>query len=74
VNILDQIAFDQITDERDKAQRENKQLKERIKRLEEAGDAIETRLHLWKGSSQEFIYDGDAEAVNSWRKAKEAKP
>ncbi len=49
-------------------------LTDRIRRLEEAGDAIETRLHLWKGSSQEFIYDGDAEAVNSWRKAKEAKP
>ena len=34
MSILDQIAFDQIADERDKAQQENKRLKDRIKRLE----------------------------------------
>ena len=36
MSIIDQIAFDQIADERDKAQQENKLLKQRIKRLEEA--------------------------------------
>ena len=35
MSIIDQIAFDQIADERDKAQQENKLLKQRIKRLEE---------------------------------------
>ena len=40
VSILDQIAFDQIADERDKAQQENKLLKQRIKRLEESLTSI----------------------------------
>ncbi len=34
MSIIDQIAFDQIADERDKAQQENKLLNQRIKRLE----------------------------------------
>ena len=57
MNIIDQIA-----DERDKAQQENKQLKDRIKRLEEAGDAL----------ANTQTYDL-LETVN-WRKSKEAKP
>ena len=40
MSILDQIAFDQIADERDKAQQENKLLKQRIKRLEESLTSI----------------------------------
>ena len=35
MSILDQIAFDQITDERDKAQQEIKPLKQHIKQLKE---------------------------------------
>jgi len=35
VSILDQIAFDQIADERDKAQQEIKPLKQHIKQLKE---------------------------------------
>jgi hypothetical protein len=47
---------------------------ERIKRLEEAGDKMETRLHLRKNISDQFVYKGDAESVENWHKAKEAKP
>ena len=56
MNIIDQIA-----DERDKAQQEVKLLKQRIKRLEEAGDkAIENSYY--------------PDRVKVWNKAKEAKP
>ncbi len=61
MSIIDQIAFDQIADERDKAQQENKLLKDRIKRLEEAGD--------WMAESLGHGLD-----VESWKLAKEAKP
>jgi hypothetical protein len=46
---------------------------ERIKRLEAAGDAMETRLHLRKNISDQFVYKGDAESVENWNKAKEDK-
>ena len=46
--------------ERDRLRRENKQLKQRIKRLEEAGDKMERYC--------------DAISADNWRKAKEAKP
>ena len=60
MSIIDQIAFDQIADERDKAQQENKLLKQRIKRLEEAGDALLNAHHPL--------------TEENWRKAKETKP
>ncbi len=47
--------------------------RERIKRLEEAGDAMEKRLHLRKNISDQFVYKGDAESVENWNKAKEDK-
>ena len=61
MSIIDQIAFDQIADERDKAQQENKLLKERIKRLEEIAEELveESDIYNRRGI---------------WRKAKEAKP
>lgn len=52
MNIIDQIA-----DERDKAQQENKQLKDRIKRLEEAYAAkdkqISNLLHICRDNDIE---------------------
>ncbi len=65
MSIIDQIAFDQIADERDKAQQENKLLKDRIKRLEEAGDKM-----FWTLDAEETGSVGK----EMWRKAKEAKP
>jgi cell division septum initiation protein DivIVA len=72
VSIIDQIAFDQIADERDKAQQENKLLKQRIKRLEEA---VETSIR-----AMEF-YGPTSNIANSCKllklemiKAKEAEP
>jgi hypothetical protein len=53
--------------------KENYELKERVKRLEEAGDAMEKRLHLRKNISDQFVYKGDAESVENWNKAKEDK-
>ena len=41
MSIIDQIAFDQIADERDKAQQENKLLKQRIKRLYDTVESTE---------------------------------
>jgi hypothetical protein len=52
----------------------NLRLQDRIKRLEEAGDKMETRLHLRKNISDQFVYKGDAESVENWNQAKEAKP
>ena len=52
--------IDQIADDRDKAQQENKLLKQRIKRLEEVGDKME-------------IYC-DTILARDWKEAKEAKP
>jgi hypothetical protein len=67
VSIIDQIAFDQIADERDKAQQENKLLKQRIRRL---GDCIETAWGIianvsggdWTRQKPEW-----QEAVFRWR-------
>jgi hypothetical protein len=67
VSIIDQIAFDQIADERDKAQQENKLLKDRIKRLEEAGDKMEAWL-------RDERLDAVQHTVSKWNKAKEYKP
>ena len=66
MSIIDQIAFDQIADERDKAQQENKLLKQRINRLEEAGNEMcsEFKAFCPLGSKTR----------DKWRKAKEAKP
>ena len=82
MNIIDQIA-----DERDKAQQENKQLKNRIKRLEEENNeprAEEARLLNTSGELERrikrLIDAGDAmfpwsERVGQefWTKAKEDK-
>ena len=70
MSIIDQIAFDQIADERDKAQQENKLLKQRIKRLEEAIESVEYIINDdWKAAIRLL-----RKAVcNSW-KAKEDKP
>ena len=67
MSIIDQIAFDQIADERDKAQQENKLLKDRIKRLEEAGDKMEAWL-------RDERLDAVQHTVSKWNKAKEYKP
>jgi hypothetical protein len=45
-------------------QDENNALKDRIKRLEEAGDALKASGY----------FGGFGDAVNKWNKAKEAKP
>jgi hypothetical protein len=71
VSIIDQIAFDQIADERDKAQQENKLLKQRIKRLEEAGNAL---LWYFCPKNTGDISFLQSEAIKQWNKAKEAKP
>jgi cell shape-determining protein MreC len=68
VSIIDQIAFDQIADERDKAQQENKLLKQRIKRLEEWIESLEVlEQHSgilpereWFGSEIGYLRKGEA--------------
>lgn len=50
--------------ERDRLRRENKELKQRIKRLEEAGDALKAAGY----------FGGFGDAVNKWVKIREAKP
>jgi hypothetical protein len=50
---------------------ENLRLKERIKLLEEAGDLLTRMVCRQDGYG---IYQDEEDAVNSWHKAKEAKP
>jgi len=50
---------------------ENLRLQDRIKRLEEAGDVLTRMVCRQDGYG---IYQDEEDAVNSWRKAKEAKP
>jgi len=60
--------IDQIADERDKAQQENKLLKQRIKRLEEVGD----KMAAWLLDPRNL--GGGSSMASQWYKAKEAKP
>ena len=71
MSIIDQIAFDQIADERDKAQQENKLLKERIKRLEEALESIQKYWNL--DSNEGAMNDACWHAINTASEALEAK-
>ena len=93
MSILDQIAFDQIADERDKAQQEIKPLKQHIKQLKEelmdaknkhAALVADVALYEDRGERIKRLEEaGDAmineeynkpRHVEQWRKAKEAKP
>jgi len=75
VSIIDQIAFDQIADERDKAQQENKLLKERIKRLEEALGCVVVSCNYLHHRKKHQHRSGEPCPVEELiRKAKEAKP
>jgi cell division septum initiation protein DivIVA len=72
VSIIDQIAFDQIADERDKAQQENKLLKQRIKRLEEVGDKLYSAIYC--GCLMDGPCKACSDAADMWDEIKEAKP
>lgn len=61
MNLPQASIIDKIADHRDELLKKNKQLNQRIKRLEEAGDAMEK-------------YCSDYYSCNKWYKAKEAKP
>jgi cell division septum initiation protein DivIVA len=74
VSILDQIAFDQIADERDKANQENKQLKERIKRLEEALDCLTLVVGLTPIAGNKDALQEAVDLARAALRAKEAKP
>jgi cell division septum initiation protein DivIVA len=68
VNLPQASIIDQIADHRDELLNENRHLKQRIKRLEEAGDAMAT----WLSNPRNL---GDDPFMSSqWRTAKEAKP
>jgi hypothetical protein len=74
VSIIDQIAFDQIADERDKAQQENKLLKQRIKRLEEALGLVRPHCSFVHHSKKhQHAYNEPCPVVALIEKAKEAK-
>ena len=72
MSILDQIAFDQIADERDKAQQENKLLKQRIKRLEESLTSI---AEYWnRDNNEQAMEDACWRTINTATEALEDKP
>ena len=74
MSIIDQIAFDQIADERDKAQQENKLLKQRIKRLEEALGLVRPHCSFVHHSKKhQHAYNEPCPVVALIEKAKEAK-
>jgi cell division septum initiation protein DivIVA len=88
VSIIDQIAFDQIADERDKAQQENKLLKDRIKRLEEelnelrsdearllnSNGELERRIKLILEAGDKMFPWSERVGQEFWTEAKEAMP
>jgi hypothetical protein len=57
-----------------KTWKELEEAKERIVRLESAGDAMVVRLQLWKISNGEFLCEHDAVAIKDWTEAKEDRP
>lgn len=59
-----------IEHQRDQLAADNAALRERVKRLEEAGDRLATQLH--SVSETEWISVGGA--LDAWTQAKEAKP
>lgn len=71
MSIFDQIAFDQIADERDKAQQENKLLKQHIKRLEEALESI--REYWNRDNNNRALVDACWYAIDKASEALEAK-
>ena len=62
MNLPQSRIIDQIADHRDELLNENRQLKQRIKRLEEVGDEVVIN------------YVNSLSAFEMWRKAKEANP
>jgi len=68
VNIPQASIIDQIADHRDELLNENRQLKKRIKRLEDVGNSMAAWL-----SNPRNLGD-DPFMASQWRKAKEAKP
>jgi chromosome segregation ATPase len=61
VSILDQIAFDQIADERDKAQQEIKPLKQHIKQLKE--ELIDAKNQYAALVADVVLYEDRAERI-----------
>ena len=68
MNIPQASIIDQIADHRDELLNENRQLKKRIKRLEDVGNSMAAWL-----SNPRNLGD-DPFMASQWRKAKEAKP
>jgi hypothetical protein len=75
VNLPQASIIDQIADHRDELLNENRHLKQRIKRLEEAGDAVMKSLSCGcpHGPSV-FHCQTCTNSWEAWTKAKEAKP
>jgi hypothetical protein len=70
VNLPKSSIIDEIADHRDELLNENRQLKQRIKRLEEVGNNL-----LWN-FCPEYTSDltqEQSDALKQWNKAKEAK-
>jgi hypothetical protein len=64
---IDEIMMNRIWKQRDDLLKENKRLEDHIRRLEEAGDAMEK--YIFDQTNTRFII-----CAIQWRKAKEAKP
>ncbi len=75
MNLPQASIIDQIADHRDELLNENRHLKQRIKRLEEAGDAVMKSLSCGcpHGPSV-FHCQTCTNSWEAWTKAKEAKP
>ena len=64
---IDEIMMNRIWKQRDDLLKENKRLEDHIRRLEEAGDAMEK--YIFDQTNTRFII-----CAIQWREAKEAKP
>ena len=67
IDELDEIMMNRIWKQRDDLLKENKRLEDHIRRLEEAGDAMEK--YIFDQTNTRFII-----CAIQWREAKEAKP
>jgi uncharacterized coiled-coil DUF342 family protein len=75
VNLPQSRIIDQIADHRDELLNENRQLKQRIKRLEEYGNAMVAHVYCYRTQRKwtEEAYQDLIETIADWEKAKEAK-
>ena len=76
MNLPQSRIIDQIADHRDELLNENRQLKQRIKRLEDYGNALVAHVYNYRTQRHwtEESYQDLIQTIADWDKAKASKP